>query len=387
MSFRSNVFPAWWWGFSLALVLPLSTLIFLISAPHTPWAAACWTTPVWVLIAADLISPGERRKIPAHAPAWFFDGLLYALAGLQILNILAMGQMVSSLNWEWRLSDDMVLSLSNLVALRILGGTNACCGVIAPAHELTHRRSRWLQILGRVMLTSVFADHFRLAHKVGHHACLGQAEDPSTATQDETYTQFLRRTLLAQWRVAWRHAPKAVYVSLLVQALYLLVFWYCFGNLAAFMLLYQSSVAVRLLEAVNYFQHFGLTRAAGWARGSAWRCDSAVSLFLFLGLTRHSDHHQRPTTGFRTLVDQTEYPALPFGYLITAIWVKNASRHFRKWAFGHGLTRSQGESPEISSDLLGLSTQPTTTYQKGVPNLSHTISNSLPQGARGSDAL
>ena len=387
MSFRLNVFPAWWWGFSLALVLPLSTLIFLISAPHTPWAAACWTTPVWFLIAADFISPAERRKTPENAPKWFFDCLLHGLAGLQILNILAMGQMVSSLDWAWRLSDDMVLTLSNLVALRILGGTNACCGVIAPAHELTHRRSRWLKVLGRIMLISVFADHFRLAHKVGHHACLGQANDPSTATQDETYNQFLRRTLPAQWKVAWRHDSDAVLVSLATQALYLLSFWYCFGNLAAFMLLYQSWVAIRLLEAVNYFQHFGLTRTSGWARGSAWRCDSAVSLFLFLGLTRHSDHHQRAATPFHALADQAGHPRLPFGYLVTAIWVKNASHHFRSWAVKHGLTRSQGETLEFSSGLLGLSTQPTTAITAGQPNNVAFISPSpQPSPARGEGA-
>ena len=342
MSFDLAVFPAWWWGFGIALILPVSTLAFLLSGPHEPVVALWWTSPVWLLIGADLLSPAEHRRIPANAPKAFFEGLLHTLAILQALNIVAMGLMVSSLQWEWSLTPEMVTTLSNLAALRILGGTNACCGVIAPAHELIHRRSPRLRMAGRMMLTSVFADHFRLAHRPGHHACLGQASDPSTATRDETYGQFLRRTLPAQWLVAWRHSPRSVSVSLGSQALLLLGFWYLFGHLAAFMLLYQGWVAIRLLEAVNYFQHFGLTTADGWPRGSAWRCDSAVSLFLFLGLPRHSDHHQRPATVFQELVDQHHLPELPFGYLVTAIWVKNASQHFRNWALNQGLT---GPSP------------------------------------------
>lgn len=333
MIFKASSSPPWWAGFSICLFLPLSTLFFLLSGPHAPGLAIVWTLPVWLLVAADHWGPSERRGIPADAPPWFFDGLLYALAILQAFNIPAMGWFVSRLDWDTGAA--VLASLLNLLALRILGGTNACCSVIAPAHELIHRRSRIARSVGRLLLGSVFYDHFHIAHKVGHHARLGTAGDPSTAQANECYERFFRRSFISQWRIACQQRPRRAWAGLLLETACLYGFYLSFGALAAFMLLYQSLAAIRLLEAVNYFQHFGLMAGTGAAR--AWRCDSAISLFLFLGLSRHADHHQRPGVPYQGLRDLPGGPDLPLGYLGTAIWVKNASGSFRRWALARAV--------------------------------------------------
>ena len=340
MTLRSPFHVPWWYGFNLTLILPVSTFLFLATGPHGIDSALAWTLPVWLLIAADRFSPAERRRIPASAPRWFFDGLLYTLVALQIINVIALGTMVSQLHWSWTATPEMATSLVNLLAIRILGGTNACCAVMPPAHELIHRRSRWQRRLGRLLLVTNFYDHFYAAHKLGHHAQLGLQEDPSTARPAETYGVFLRRSLLSQWRIAWRYQPRRVMLGLAVEVALLLSFWVMFGTLAACMLLYQAWVAIRLLEAVNYFQHFGLTVESGRPLATAWRSESAVSLFIFLGLTRHADHHRRPSKTYPELVDVADCPTLPYGYLITAIWVKNASDRYRRWA----LSGAAGES-------------------------------------------
>lgn len=326
----------WWTGFALAWFLPLATLAFFLTGPHAAGDALLWTAPVWLLIVADRVGPREVRNVPAHAPRAFFDTLLHGLVAFQLANVLAMGWMVSRLDFS--LSDPASLgtAFANLLALRILGGTNACCSVIAPAHELIHRRTRWQRRWGRILLMTVFYDHFHVAHRLGHHARLGSAGDPSTAEPREDYEAFCRRSLRQQWRIAWQHQPGTVRQGLLVQLALMAAYGVAFGGLALFAWCYINLVAVRLLEAVNYFQHFGMTQASGRARDTAWRCESALSLFLFLGLTRHADHHRRPGIAYPELLDRGGPACLPHGYLWTAIWVKNRSGSFRRWAAGQG---------------------------------------------------
>ncbi len=323
----------WWLGFGWSLFLPSCTLAFLATGPHGLVPALLGTAPVWILVAADRWGPAERRRVPSHAPAWFFDGLLYALVALQVLNILAMGWMVARL--EWGSVSELWVGLANLLSVRILMGTNSCCAAIAPAHELIHRRGKWQRLLGRLLLVTVGYDHFHVAHRRGHHAKLGSHEDPSTAREDESYEAFFRRSLGTQWRIAWRADRRAVQGGLIVELALLAVFAGLFGPLALFMLAYQAAVAVRLLEAVNYFQHFGLTLDSGRSGATAWGNDSAVSLFLFLGLSRHADHHRRPGVPYPELRGLPEGPAMPYGYLGMAFWVKNRSASYRRWAAEH----------------------------------------------------
>ena len=339
--------PAWWWGFGLSLGLPLAVLAFLGSGPHPAWAALLWTTPVWILIAADRWGMrDELRQVPPGAPRGFFDGLLWVLAGLQVLNVLAMGLMVSRL--AWTSGSEIAASLVNLLALRILAGTNSCCAAIAPAHELIHRRRRGERLLGRLLLVTVGYDHFFIAHRHGHHARLGTSEDPSTARLDESYESFFRNSLVRQWQVAWQRKPKAVIQGVAAELALLGGLGWAFGALAALVWLYQALVAIRILEAVNYVQHFGLVGESG-RPAVAWRCDSALSLFLFLGLTRHSDHHRRPGVPYPRLSVLENGPRLPYGYLRMVLWVKNGNRSYRRWAAGRLALFAAGPKPSLEN--------------------------------------
>lgn len=322
-------FP-WWLGFGLSLFLPCCTLSFLLSGPHTALAALAWTAPVWLLIAADRYAPDERRPVPATAPVWFFDGLLYLLAGLQMANIAALGWMVAQL--EFTTFAVATVSLANLLATRILAGTNSCCAGIAPAHELLHRRQCWQRWLGRLMLMSVGYDHFFITHRHSHHAHLGSPDDPSTARTSQSYEGFFRESTVRQWHLARQHGRRHMLAGLVAESAWLLGYAWVFGPLALGVWAYQAVVAVRLLEAVNYFQHFGLTLDSERAAGTAWASDSAVSLFLFLGLNRHADHHRRPALPYPQLIPLDDGPRLPYGYLGMALWVKNRNAGYRAWA-------------------------------------------------------
>ena len=314
----------------MSLVLPVSALIFLTTGPHSGFSALIGTFPVLLMIVADRWGPSESRPVPDAAPRAFFDGLLWCLFLLQVANLLAMGWMVFRLQWTG--AEAIATSFLNLVVLRILCGTNACCSVIAPAHELIHRRSRWQRRIGRFMLMSVFYDHFFVSHRLGHHAKLGTAGDPSSCSANENYPTFFWRSLAGQLKIAWRSQPRSLLLGLGVELVLMGLYLMAFGGLALFAWIYVSWVAIRLLEAVNYFQHFGLTSESDRSGETAWHCNSAVSLFMFLGLTRHADHHRRPGAAFTELNEVDGGLKLPYGYLVMAIWVKNSSGSFRRWA-------------------------------------------------------
>jgi alkane 1-monooxygenase len=339
--------PPWWLGYALSLFFPACLLVFLGTGPHGPAGALAWTCPMWAVIALDRFGPAERRTVPDAAPAWFFDGLLYLLVLLQVSNVLALGLMVSRLGWSS--GSDILASLANLLAVRLMAGPNACCAAICPAHELIHRRGRWRKLLGRLLLASVCYDHFFVAHKRAHHAHLGSAQDPSTARLGESFDAFFRRTVVQQWRVAWRAGRRSVLAGMAAEAGWLVWYGWLFGPLAVLVFLNQSYHGVRVLEAVNYFQHYGLTEERpGVACPAAWRNDSAVSLFLFLGLTRHADHHRRPGVPYPQLRALAEGPEMPRGYLWMAMMVLRRDAAYRREAelrFAGDSADSQGGAP------------------------------------------
>ena len=321
----------WYWGFAIALVLPFLLLSFLVTGPHSVGESLGWMFPVLALILLDCLPWREDRRINSPKADIIGNGLLVLIALAAPLNVIALGYFVDALAEQWA-SRDIWETGTDLVALRVLGGTTFCCSVIAPAHEMMHRRPRWVRRGARVLLMLVFSDLFYLSHGSGHHRHLGTHKDPSTARSGELYSKFLRRSLITQWQLAREHYPKAFRRGLVIQGLLLLSFGMVFGVLAALAWLYLSAVAVRLLEAVNYFQHYGLTEEGGQAVHTAWHCDRALSFFLFLGLTRHADHHRRPNVSFTDLEPEPSGPHLPAGYLGTAIWVKNHSRSYGRMA-------------------------------------------------------
>src|SRR3954451_15076816 len=56
-----------------AFVLPLITLSFWLTGPHSWWASLLWTTPLFVLVYADNHAPNDKRQPREDIPGWPFD--------------------------------------------------------------------------------------------------------------------------------------------------------------------------------------------------------------------------------------------------------------------------------------------------------------------------
>jgi alkane 1-monooxygenase len=324
----------------LSFVLPLSTLVFLATAPHTVWGALPWLAVIVGSVLVDQRSRPELRQPAARLARRPFDAVLWVLAGLQLLNV-GLGAFVVAAHGFWR--------VDTLVALLLVGINSGYSGIVV-AHELIHRREKRLRRLGRLLLCSVLYEHFSTEHVRGHHARVGTPEDPATARFGESFGVFFRRTVPAQLRSAWRLeglrlgdadmalldrrqlGNRVLHGKLVEWGLALAILGALGPGAFAFHLL-QAALAVSLLEAVNYFEHWGLVRRGRKpSPEDSWDTESAFTLYTLVGLSRHADHHAFATRPFQQLRHWEQSPKLTSGYFGMVVMVLFRNREFRRRA-------------------------------------------------------
>ncbi len=322
----------------LALSLPLVTLAFLATGPHPWYAALPWLAILVVMVMADNRAGAALHQPEAGLPSLPFDGVLYALVVLQLINIALLGRLVQASG---------VLSADAFVAF-VFVGSNSGYSAIVVAHELIHRRERHHQLLGRLLLVTVCYEHFFTEHLRGHHVRVGTPEDPATARFGESFRAFWRRTVPGQFRSAWRLETKRlgdenmglfdrrmlghrVVHGLAAQVALSAVMAGVFGPGALILFWLQALGAVRLLEAVNYFEHWGLVRTERKVRTvDSWDSESWITLYSLVGLSRHADHHAHATRPYQELRHFDDSPKLPRGYFGMVVMVLFDNRNFRK---------------------------------------------------------
>lgn len=328
-----------WAAHLLSFVLPVACIAFLATAPHPTATSLPWILVLVGSVLLDVRSRPEQRQPPATLAGWPFDGVLYLLVGFQLGIVALLVRMVAAGGF-WR-ADTLVAYL--------LVGVNSGYSAIVVAHELIHRRERRFQWLGRLLLCTVLYEHFYTEHLRGHHVRVGTDDDPATARFGETFLGFLLRTVPGQLRSAWRleakrlrttHLPwwhpRLVFRSRVAHGL--VVEWVvAVGILAvagpgAFALyVLQAALAVELLEAVNYMEHWGLVRdGRRVATVDSWDTDSAFTLYTLVGLSRHADHHAHPTRPYQALRFFDDSPKLPAGYFGTVVLLLVWNARFRE---------------------------------------------------------
>ena len=96
---------------------------------------------------------------------------------------------------------------------------------------------------------------------------------------------------------------------------------------------------MRLLEAVNYFEHWGLARTQRRVRPvDSWDTHSWFTFYGLIGLSRHADHHAWPARPYQQLRVWPEAPVLPFGYVGMVDLVIGKNAEFQRLA-AHELGR------------------------------------------------
>lgn len=316
---------------------PVSVAFFLYTGPHSGLIALAWTIPLWLLVLFDWlgpkINPKQKQLVVSR---WFYDAVLLALALLQFLIIALLLVYASQL--PWGAAEEIIETVINLIVLRILVGTTSGSSAIIVAHELIHRPQLVMHIIGRLLLLTVCYDHFFIVHMHGHHASVASLNDISTARLGESFKAYWKRVTIAQFNYAWAYEvhrlglsktpcyhykmlANSVLQGLLIELLMLVMIVVVFGWTAAIIFLYQALSAVRLLETINYYQHWGLEQGRE-LNALAWVNSSSVTEYALVGLSNHIEHHQNSATPFYETPYSEQGPKMPYGYFVTNLWVK-----------------------------------------------------------------
>ena len=248
----------------------------------------------------------EMRRLETSV---LFRAILYAWVPLQLGLILWGSSLIGKLDG----ADAVLFTLSVGLATGATG--------ITIAHELGHKRPALERFLSRLLLVTVSYGHFTVEHNRGHHVRVATPEDPASARYGEGFWRFLPRTLIGSFidslRIDKGEVMRVWAATFAVAA----TLGLAFGPRAVAFFFGQSAMAVLLLEAVNYIEHYGLERRklpdGRYERQSArhaWDAYEVLSNSFLVHLQRHADHHLNPMRPYAALQPQEESPKLPTGY-------------------------------------------------------------------------
>ncbi len=270
---------------------------------------------------------------------------LYGLAFLQFLIISLLLIYASQLQWES--IGEVATSLVNLIVMRILVGSTSGSSAIIVAHELIHRSNLHQRILGRLILYTVCYEHFVIAHVRGHHLTVATPEDTTTARLGESFESYWKRIYVAHFKYAWNFEQErlgqlkklpvyhykiltnSVFQGVFIEITLVITILFVFGWAAALIFLYQALSGVRLLETINYYQHWGLEQGKN-KNTLAWINQSSFTEYALVGLSNHTAHHENATIPFQEIPYSKQGPKMPYGYFVTNLWVKLNNASYRR---------------------------------------------------------
>jgi alkane 1-monooxygenase len=343
--------------FLLPYLVPLSILLCYLHGGA--WA---FGVVAWVYLAVPWLDAllgrllGRPEPVPAPAPDPGLVGRLAlrlwapTQAGLLLWGLVVLRTESASLLDCWVVACD-------------LGFAGGVIGITV-AHELSHGRSAWDRRLAELLMTLCSYPHFCIEHVHGHHRRVATSADPATARAGESLYAFLLRcvpgSVASAWRLetrrlrlrrraVWSAGNRMLRYAAALAGLYALIGW-AFGPRGVFFFAAQGLVSAFLFEAVNYVQHYGLTRrrvAPGRYEPvrpcHSWNFSHRLSNWMLFNLGRHSDHHCRARLPYHALRDCPDAPQLPAGYfamvvlaLFPPLWQAVMGPRLRAWQEQYG---------------------------------------------------
>ena len=319
----------------LGLTMPL--LPFLAVGLHqlTGWGVWLWLGPIVILgmvpiidwiVGLDPDNPPDA-VIKSLEQDRYYRWLTYLFLPLQYAGF--------ALAFWYIATGD--LTLINKIGLAVTVGFIGGLG-INTAHELGHKKESHERWLSKIALAQSCYGHFYIEHNRGHHVRVATPADPASSRVGESFYRFWPRTVFGSLASAWelesrrysrrgqhpfRIGNDVINALLMTAALWvLMVIW--LGPAIVPYLLIQAFIAITLLEAVNYLEHYGMLREIVGVPGKeryerveprhSWNSNNIATNVLLYHLQRHSDHHAHPTRRYQALRDEKSAPALPTGY-------------------------------------------------------------------------
>lgn len=355
-----------------------------------PWLAVFYLTGLVFLMDRLIARETQNSDPDAEFPA--ATVLLVAL-GLAHFALLGLG--------TWAVGGPS--GLSGLERVLIALSSGLIFGQISHpvAHELIHKPSRWLRLMGRWMYTTLLVGHHASAHLLVHHVHVGSKGDPNSAPRGENFYHFAarvgRQSFLAGLRAETRRRQRAAnpglhpYVTYIGGALATMA--------AALLIAGPTGLAALLAMAIyaqlqilmsDYVQHYGLRRRA-LPNGKlepvgprhSWNAPHIFSSALTINAPRHSDHHVTPTRPYPALqLDPAIMPYLPRSLPVMAalamvppVWFRVMNPRCDRWQ------PVDATSPENAAIAAPDGTISASAGAAHLPNSSHAQNTSDPMPA------
>ncbi|MEL7253750.1 MAG: alkane 1-monooxygenase [Pseudomonadota bacterium] len=316
------------------------------------WGALIYMTALVAVMDRLIAAQADNADAEAEFPA--SDALLVVL-GLAHFALLGAAL--------WGVAGASGLAAADRVALG--AGAGLIFGQISHpvAHELIHKRARWMRWLGQWVYTSMLAGHHASAHVLIHHVYVGSDRDPSSAPRGEHFYRYMGRVtrqsfwkaLDAETRRRQRAGkplsghPYVLYVGGGVATLAgVAVGLGPIGMLAFLSIMAHAQIQILMAD---YVQHYGLRRRTlptgrlePVGPQHSWNAPDVFSSLLMVNAPRHSDHHMSPQKDYPALqLDPLRMPYLPYPLpvmgviaLIPKLWFRLMNPLCEAWAVTPG---------------------------------------------------
>ncbi|MFT6550126.1 MAG: hypothetical protein ACJA1I_000153 [Zhongshania marina] len=226
--------------------------------------------------------------------------------------------------------------------------------LLPACHELFHRRGAFSRALGRYCQVGYFDPMRDIAHVVGHHIDVATYEDDDTSRRGETLYFFALVAIFESVRHSIRMECQAneaagksgwsignrLYRSVAALIVFNLVIYFIGGVFALGAALSSQLIARFLVEAFNYFQHYGVVRISGEPieRRHLWNHHKWFSRVYTFEITNHAEHHLDSYKEYYKLVPDEGSIRMPsificfFIGLVPPLWEKYIIRpSLQKW--------------------------------------------------------
>lgn len=319
--------------------VPMALFALVTISPVALFALAVSVGGLWPLLALlymtvlaavlDQISAVFMGNAPEGAEFPAADLLLVVLAVAALLMLPLASYSIAK------------ASLSTPARVFLFIGAGLWLGQVATpaAHELIHRRNRWLFRLGVLIYGALLFGHHASAHRLVHHAHAASAADPNSARSGEGYYAFFLRAWIGSFRAGFR-AETALRARGSRRGLHPYVAYFGIAGMVlalAYALAGLTGVAIwtglalhaqSQLLLSDYVQHYGLTRARRpdgrlepVADRHSWNAPFWFTSALMLNAPRHSDHHAHPDRPYPALrlPDAANAPRLPWSLPVACV--------------------------------------------------------------------
>lgn len=253
-----------------------------------------------------------------------YDVILYLMVPLHYFLLYTFLHSVNTASDDWTLAGRIT-------------GMGILCGVfgINVAHELGHRTTRYERFMAKALLLTSLYMHFYIEHNKGHHKRVATPEDPASARFRENIFRFYLRSIVCSYLSAWQisrremqqkkrsfwHPSNEILQYHIIQPLFVGLIYYLFVQKATLAFLLSAAMGICLLEAVNYIEHYGLSRKKidgnKYERPlpvHSWNSNHILGRITLFELSRHSDHHYKASRKYQVLRHHPEAPQMPIGY-------------------------------------------------------------------------